>query len=112
MPMSPTKDKKEGISIDELAQMVASGFTELQQEMRQEIREFREEVRTNFTEVDDRLRTLEKGRLEDTRRFDAFEQKVDRKLTGIQESLDNTVTRAEHAALVLRVDQLERVCVV
>lgn len=94
---------KKDVTLDDLAQMVAGGFSEMQEQFRT----LEAKMDQRFSEVDDRLLTLEKGRLEDTRQFDAFEDKMDRKLDGLRESLDNTVTRDEFSALASRVDRLE-----
>ena len=88
---------------DELARITATGFNEVNNR----IDGLEARMDQRFGEVEDRLLSLEKGRLEDTRRFDAFETKMDCKLDGLRESLDNTVTREEFSALVVRVENLE-----
>ena len=96
------EEKGEGkVTLDDLAQMVAGGFGEIRQEMEKRF----DKVDVRFSEVEDRLLTLEKNDVEDMRRFDSFERKLD----GLQYSLDATVPRDEFNTLVVRVDRLEHV---
>ncbi len=117
------KEHKQEVTLDDLAQMVASGFTEIRQEMTGGFTEIREEmvdgfaeirkemtngfaeVNQHFTEVEDRLTTLEKGQLEIFRELDGISRKQD----GMLLSLDDTVSRDEFSALALRVETLEAV---
>ena len=117
------KEHKQEVTLDDLAQMVAGGFTEIRQEMTGGFTEIREEmvdgfaeirkemtngfaeVNQHFTEVEDRLTTLEKGQLEIFRELDGISRKQD----GMLLSLDDTVSRDEFSALALRVETLEAV---
>lgn len=54
------KEHAGGVTLDDLAQMVAGGLTEIRQEMRDGF----ERVDQHFVEVEDRLLSLEKGQTE------------------------------------------------
>lgn len=97
------KPKEKEATIDVLARLVKQGFDRMDKRFEQVDKRF-EQVDKRFEQVDERLGSLEYEQRETNRRLDAIE----RKQTGVLESLDEAVTRKEFQVLASRVSILEK----
>lgn len=97
------KKAKKETGTEFLARQMAEGFGDMKAGFK-DVNTRLDVIDVRLDEADDRLVSLEKGQAETHRRLDSIEKKQ----TGMLESLDETVHQSEFRKLVQRVEVLEK----